>query len=751
MTKGNLSQGLVSLIHHVELNETGWWRKAVGQMVKAVLWKSTEALGVRDIQRELRQELSMELNEEILAKQLDFHISQGAVIKLQVGTYKLSEKTRVELSSAHKKAIEEQEECHNHFKLACDTHCKGIDADRAWFDFTNALSKTINIAGANLFHLLADGNLIRETDWILGFLKKYNISFQEGLKRVVADFFAVNNSVCRNQVLRLLSAHFFAEASQLSPETLAVIESERKKRTIRVILDTNFIFSILGLHDNPGDEAALSLVDIANRSGVHLDLKLMVLPGTIEEGQRVLLSQMRSVSNIRTTAAMANVALTQPLSSIAKKFFNAASKSPGLTAEVFFQPYIDDLRTILLSKGISVLEAHPAIYNLRQDVIDDVLDEQLREEKEVPENKRKGYETLLHDAVLWHAVKDKRPNDEDSPFNVEYWAVSIDWRLIAFDRKKRKENSSKLPVVLHPSNLVQLVQFWVPRTPQLESTLIDSLKLPLYFQSFDPEDEKATVKVLESISRFENVGDIPEQTLKVILANKVLRNRLRDSDASNDEIFELVRNELLAEHKDTVQALEQSKASLMRVESSLEAREAAHLNTQQQLTEESQKVKELERIADKASKEAEEAKKYALDADAKLQKERADLIKLLSEKDSQLMLTQQKITRFLYMLFGVSLPIFAGIAILYFTLIVWASPPPIAVSISFSLLPFVIACLTAPVLIKRYTALKNWWLSKLMSWIGIKAIWAPVVFFSSAVVQGGAWEWVRTLLKLTST
>ena len=427
------------------------------------------------------------------------------------------------------------------------------------------------MTGANLFHLLADGDLEREVDWVNGFLARFGAEEHDSLHRVLSAFFAPGNHACRSQVLRLMTAHFFAEASQLRPETLAVIEGKRAKRSIKVVLDTNFIFSVLQLHDNPGDDSALSLVDIAQRTGRNLEIKLYVLPGTLEEAQRTLSYQMDLVDRIRTTAAMSRAAVRQPLPSIAKKFFDAASRSPGLSAKAFFQPYIDDLRTILRGKGIDVLEAHPSVYNQRQDVVDDVVEEIRREEEEVPESKRKGYETHLHDAVLWHAVKDRRSELADSPFDVEYWAVSIDWRLIAFDRRKRFANASKLPVVLHPSNLVQLVQFWVPRTQELEDSLVDSLRLPLFFQSFDPEDERATVQVLQALSRYENVGDLNEETVSSILTNRALRGRLKDADASNDEAFALVKEELLTEHRAALTSLQQTKGRLNSTVASLEA------------------------------------------------------------------------------------------------------------------------------------------------------------------------------------
>jgi hypothetical protein len=545
MSSRRLSPEIVSLIHHVELNKSGWWKKAVGQVVKGVLWKEGAAKTFSELQTSLTKELGIPLAEDMLHGQLDVLVGQGSVTRTPGPNFKLSEKSRAELTLAHTTATNEREQCRNEFMAACETHCPGLAPPLVWDEFSKALVSAVQVLGANLFHLLVDGNLERDVDWLARFLSKFDIAHRDGLRAVLAGFFAPTNQACRNQLLRLMSAHFFAEASQLSPKTLSLIEEGRKKRSIKVVLDTNFIFSVLKLHDNPGDDAAFSLVELAQKSGRHLDIKLYVLPGTLDEARRVLVNQLHLVERIRTTSAMARVALTQPLPSIARKFFDAAARSSGLTAAAFFQPYIDDLRIILRDKGIGVLEAHPAVYNQRQDVVDDVLEELRREETEVPEARRKGYETLLHDVVLWHAVRDRRPVDADSPFDMEYWAVSIDWRLVGFDRQKRTDGASRLPVVLHPSNLIQLIQFWVPRSSELEESLVDSLRLPLVFESFDPEDEKATVKVLEAISRFENVGDIPEQTLKVVLANQVLRGRLRDADASNEQVFALVREELL--------------------------------------------------------------------------------------------------------------------------------------------------------------------------------------------------------------
>lgn len=744
-----LSPEIVSLIHHVELNQSGWWRKAVSQVVKGVLWKAKKPMTQAELSVALQRELGIVLTDDTLAKQLEALASQGTVTRLPGANLKLTESALKELTAAHDEAISEQEACRTAFLEACAEHCPKLNGAKAWIKFIRALNDAIKVTGANLFHLLADGNLERDVDWFSNFLSKFEQEEQPGLKLVLAAFFAPGNQACRNQVLRLLSAHFFAEASQLRPETLALIEEGKKTRSIKIVLDTNFIFSVLGLHDNPGDDAALSLIEVAQKAGKNLEVKFYVLPSTLDEAQRVLLNQMHAVERIRTTRAMAHAALTQPLPSVAKKFFDAASRTQGLTASTFFQPYIDDLRTILRDKGIAVLEAHPAVYHQRQDVVDDVLDEQRREEAEVPELKRKSYEALLHDAVLWHAVMDRRPVDADSPFDVEYWAVSIDWRLIAFDRKKRSANASKMPVVLHPSNLVQLVQFWVPRSTELDESLVDSVRLPMFFQSFDPDDERATVKVLEALSRYENVGDLPEKTLKKILANQALRGRLRDADASNEEAIELIREELLSEHREALTQLETTRNALHGTQESLETERQRRLRTEEELNTKAKAIQDAEAKATRAEQLAAEQATGKAELEKQLREEKRTTATQLSIADQ----TERRLVRQQYVLVFLALPLLVGVALTFACYQFATSLLPAladgwqkwAFLVGLGLLPFAATSLISPLYADSRKHLSGWWFSTGLKFFGRWGVWAPVSVTLSAIYQGGAWDLVKKM------
>lgn len=729
-----LSAETVSLIHHVELNESGWWKKAIGQVVKSVLWQLNRPVSLSELQFQLKNDLCIDVMEDVLAAQLDAMASQGAVSVI-AKKFKLTEQARAELSASKEVAVKEAEACQKVFVSNCDKFCPALDSEQVYSEFSRCLQRTVQVSGANLFHLLVDGQLERDVDWLDPFLSKYSASNQDGLRQTLSVFLSPANQACRSHILRLMTAHFFAEASQLSSATLQAIEGQRKKRSIKVVLDTNFLFSILKLHDNPGDDSALSLVEIKEQTGNSLEIVLYVLPSTLDEVHRVLTSQIRLVDGIRTSRAMSKAALNQPLPSIAKKFFDAASKTPGLSAEVFFRPYLEDMRSILEGKGIRILDAHPAIYNVRQDVIDDVLDVMKREESELPENKRKGYETLLHDSVLWHAVKDRRSINDHSPFDVEYWAVSIDWRLISFDRQKRSTKGSGLPLVLHPSSLIQLIQFWIPRSADLDGVLVDTLSLSLYFQSFDAEDEKVTVKILESISRFEDVGDFSETTINVLLTNQALRTRLKGASASNEEVFELVKDELVAMHNDVVHNLGVVSEDLKLAGERLEEEKRNRLAVAHDLGAVSKDLKGV-------SSELESERTTRISVEARLIDTAAEAAGLRETYD-----------RLLYILKIIVAPVLLMILISvgsYFLLLLWPAliSLPAVTALGIGVIPVILAMVISPRLTDSNPNLSTWKPATLITKLGRHTV-TLLLFTVGAIFSGAAWDGCKYLLNIS--
>ena len=90
----HLSPEIVSLIHHVELNESGWWKKAIGQVIKGILWQSQTPLSQDELKAGLKREVGIQLSDDVLLRQVEILTSQSAVTRMPNLSYKLTESSR---------------------------------------------------------------------------------------------------------------------------------------------------------------------------------------------------------------------------------------------------------------------------------------------------------------------------------------------------------------------------------------------------------------------------------------------------------------------------------------------------------------------------------------------------------------------------------------------------------------------------------------------------------------------------------
>jgi len=143
----------------------------------------------------------------------------------------------------------------------------------------------------------------------------------------------------------------------------------------------------------------------------------------------------------------------------------------------------------------------------------------------------------------------------ESPAEAKYWVVTVDYRFLGFDAFKRQDIGASIPIVVHPTTLIQLLQLWVPRTQEFEEAIVRSLRFAFLFHEFDSNSEKMTVRILESLSRFENIRDLSQDVVSSVLMNQALRTRLAEA-TSVDQETTLVKEALIEENNKTTERLQ---------------------------------------------------------------------------------------------------------------------------------------------------------------------------------------------------
>lgn len=560
MVAKNLSTELVSLINYVELNKNGWWKKATSQVILGYLWESEGPVDERNLRNKIKGELNVDIPIENISAQIEYLLSSGTILKRDKGLY-LTEATRKALRLKVEFSNKEDKEVEESFRNAIEKNIGETNTEFYWINFKSELISSVRKIGANTYSLLQSGRLFKTHDWLNGFLSKYPDSERPALLKAVGEFFSASNALAKSYILKLLNAYFFVEASQLSKETIQSLEKTRKSTELKIVLDTNFVFSILGLHENPADESATSLLSLAEKMG-SVKVRYYILPTTLEEIRRVVSYQLEHLKRHRYSPHLAKAAVQSGMrSSIAAKYFAESARSEnGLAPDAYFLPFTDGLLSNLGSKGIKILEWNTIQYPTDDRVVTEQLNLWSREEKK-PEHKRKRYEAIEHDLIFWYSIHDHRDGSADSALEETYWGVTIDWSMIQFDQYQRRTKRSKLPVVLHPTNLVQLLQFWVPRDDMLESGIMEAIKLPLLFGDFDVNDEKATIDLIQALSTYKNIDGIDLDILSSMLADKALKQKIIEVDAQNGSVIEIIESEfaeLAATYKAEIKNIQRS-------------------------------------------------------------------------------------------------------------------------------------------------------------------------------------------------
>lgn len=568
MSNAILPKELISLIHHIELNKAQWWDKAVQQLVVACIWLSGEPRTLPEIASDLYQSFSVNIDAHRIKSQIDTLCASERLVSLPEARFKISEASEKEFERNVSEMEELDKKVKARFSDVLATTKLALEPEQTWISFNeHFLVPLVREMGAKLYEILSRRTVKLEgTGSFQEFLQCYSTQLQPRLRAAMILFLDPKDADVRSYILRSLNAYFFVEASSLGEDTLEALGNLAElESSFIAFVDTNFLFSILALHENPSNEAAHLLKELITQLSGKVEAKLYVLPTTVDEVKRVLIAREQSLTEVRLTPNLAEAALEAPLDGIGQKFVEECRKAGRpLRAKDYFHPYIADLITVLRGKDVEFFNEKIDHYHTNQEVIDNV-NEQLKFEKARYPEKPKGYEQLVHDMILWHFVRDKRSVRVESPLEAVYWILTVDYRFLAFDAFKAPRSGENIPICIHPTTLIQMLQFWVPRTPEFEQAMLSSMRLPFLFQEFDPTAERVTIRILETLGRFENVADLPTQTVTTLLLNDVLRQRLLAEPDVESQV-QLIKEALIQEHETTQLQLKQVTEEVRRLE-----------------------------------------------------------------------------------------------------------------------------------------------------------------------------------------
>ena len=508
-----------ALIHHVELDRAGWSDKALSRLVIATLWLAEDSLNTADIRATLDISFGLPVAFEKLTRILDILKSKRTIVEISDGLYRIPNTMRTELETEIHEAEVAQTKASDYFRHLV-TELTDLDPPNAWIMFERRfLLPMVRDIGANTYRLLIgepaeiDGRRFNE------FLSAFEPRNKQVLREVIALFLDPKKDAVRDYISRLLHAYFCVEATGISDSLSKKLDriSNRPQR-FRLFLDTNFLFSFLGLHENPSNPSAKELHDLLTtlKQKDNPQVIMYVTPKTIEEAKTALVAAKVGVSEVPLSANFTDVALRVGISGLRQRYFLERMRHDTLlTADDWFNPYLNNFVRMSREAGVELYNEKLDRYSTRQDVVDDIEMVMTHERQTLSEDRRKTYEKVAHDTILWHLVNDQRPAYVETPLDARDWILTVDFRLIAFDSFKLRKRDSNFPLCLHPTSLIQMLQFWVPRTHEFEEAMLGAVRLPFLFQEFDAQAEQTSLAILGRLGRFSGSEDFSEDAVSM--------------------------------------------------------------------------------------------------------------------------------------------------------------------------------------------------------------------------------------------
>jgi hypothetical protein len=601
MKSQKLPPQLLSLIHHIALNESGWWEETIQRFIVSILWLKDNILDIKEIRKELQIEFNLNLEFGVIQSELDKLSGKNTIIRVDKNSFKLSEEYLGKFEKDLKEFEDKEQKAKDGFYSLMDEHCPSLDKDECWDSFQDELLiPLVHELGAKTYELISGQSAnIDQSVKFQNYLNNYYPKHKDEIREVVTSFFDPKIKVFRKFILRKINAYFCLEAGNLSSNSLKKLTKLTKKNiNFTLFIDTNFLFSILSLHDNPANEAAVSLKNLIDKIGNKINAKLYILPPTVKEASNVLSYQVEKLNRIRFTENVINGSKDSNLSGFAKKFIEDAKKSKkNISPKQYFDPYLNSLVASVRSRGVELYNKNLDSYSTDEGVIDDLNDRLNYEEARYGQN-AKSYEQLLHDLTLWHFCKDQRPEIVESPIDANYWIVTVDFRFLGFDKYKRKKAGEDLnQICIHPASLIQMLQFWEPRSEEFEEAIINNIRTPFLLNNFNIESEKVTLKILETISRFEDLEDLPEETISSILVNKALRNKVGSVESIEEQV-DLVKNAIIEQNRLAQEEAKTEKKKAQKLQNEVESKDSKIQNLESEVS----KLQEVRQEEEKKSR-----------------------------------------------------------------------------------------------------------------------------------------------------
>jgi hypothetical protein len=417
----------------------------------------------------------------------------------------------------------------------------GLDREALWRCLRTYLAKVLARHGAESILLLDPHAPMSGSQMSLASLQTSTLrdcgldADAEGARPAITSFFTAPTADRTRYLAQLLDGTFTFFA--LSADSATEEYLSRSLPSLSIFLDTNFIFGLLALHENPLDAVSRELVDYIGSQ--RFPFKLYYHERTLDEIRRTLNYLGERLTRVRWTPSLSRAAVRAgTLSSLELRFHELNAKS-HIDAEVFLERYERHISELLESLGFKIYreaEGGPTVEERGRLTAEYAA--YLKEARK-PE---KAYPTIDHDMSVWLSLQRLRTRGRSV---LESGAVflSNDFLLYRFDRFHLTKKAGIQTVVM-PGPLLQVLRPFGRASDDFDRRFVATFAIP-EFRTVHSDYAATTSRVLSYMATY---ADLPEELAVKMLTNEVLIDRLQRVDSRSPEFREVIESEMVRQN-----------------------------------------------------------------------------------------------------------------------------------------------------------------------------------------------------------
>jgi hypothetical protein len=557
---GNFDRALRHLAELSAISRLSDYKSSVQELVlQAITVGDTYSLkNVADIKDAIDAFFGIPMDGSILAEAVEFLIG-GDRIRVNFGAYALSDQEQQFRSSqiAQSRDLETAVYENWHKQLIGDNALAGVDFEQLKKCMADYMGRAFRQHGIETAQILDAGSELAkvETESLVHVLNETvnrhftGKSSEATVKLLISQFFRTTDkfSERRKYLIELADGAYSFYTFFIDPEV-----SSRLRETLRKIdfyLDTNFLWGLLGLHQNQYVDASVELFGVARAH--HLPFFFRYHKVTEQE---LLRSVASSSAGLRQKAWKASISATlrkSPYISGIERKFHEKNAEKSTDVDMFLKPY-ENISRIVQDQDIKIDNQEVEWGNSVNELLHEFSDYLEHIEKE------KTYEAMQHDVRMLWLVRSKRSNSK-SPLQAGTLFLTCDNRLYNFDIQNSRRHGV-WPSTILPNVLLQILRPSIQTADDFDTLFVKTFSLP-EFRSYSKKSSLAVQKMAEILSALDG---LPPAVAEQMLMDDILVKDVSRA-GSDAEISEKINGALVGRIGGFEKELSNAKSELTRL------------------------------------------------------------------------------------------------------------------------------------------------------------------------------------------